>query len=410
MTTTHSEQPNDTVIPILAPLPIRLRPQPGETAESFVIRLAVANHLPPSYLRRLITPGRQGMGPIDPGKLAAVSGRTTEVILRIFGELATRYRPKRTGIAAEQRERARRNSEAKRRRYAAIRRDYNAGMSRRAIERKHNVGWRTVAAALASPVPPPRKKYPNRGRPSLGGLADHVDTFLADHPAASVREIWEHLLDHHHAGVAYTAVNAYVVDRRGPSRRPPPDTLDPMIIWLNGTFGAGKTTTARELTTLLPESRIFDTEEVGLMLRHVLATETVRDFQDWQPWRGLVVAAATQILDYVGGTLIIPQSVLVHRYWHEIRTGLENARVPLHHFVLHAEHDELLRRIETDPTKPNSSWRFERLDDYNAARSWHNQEAHIIDTTDLQPRQVAKLIAAHTEHARAAATDRHPAN
>ncbi|MEU2035680.1 AAA family ATPase [Nocardia amamiensis] len=166
-----------------------------------------------------------------------------------------------------------------------------------------------------------------------------------------------------------------------------------MIIWLNGTFGAGKTTTARELTALLPGSRIFDTEEVGLMLRHVLATETVRDFQDWQPWRGLVVAAATQILDYVGGVLVVPQSVLVHRYWQEIRAGLEEVAVPLHHFVLHAERDELLRRIETDPSEPNSPWRLDHLDEYDAARQWHSQEAHVIDTTALQPREVATFIA-----------------
>jgi hypothetical protein len=173
-----------------------------------------------------------------------------------------------------------------------------------------------------------------------------------------------------------------------------------MIIWLNGTFGVGKTTTARELTALMPGSRIFDTEEVGLMLRHVLATEVVRDFQDWQPWRGLVVAAATQILDYVGGILVIPQSVLVRRYWQEIRTGLENAGVPLHHFVLHADHDELVRRIETDPVMPNSTWRFDHLDDYNAARSWHNQQAHVIDTTTLPPRRVAELVAARADPAR----------
>ncbi|WP_216903387.1 hypothetical protein [Nocardia alni] len=30
---------------------------------------------------------------------------------------------------------------------------------------------------------------------------------------------------------------------------------------------------------------------------------------------------------------------------------------------------------------PNSTWRLEHLDDYDAARSWHSQEAHIIDTT-----------------------------
>ncbi|RDI49963.1 AAA family ATPase [Nocardia mexicana] len=168
-----------------------------------------------------------------------------------------------------------------------------------------------------------------------------------------------------------------------------------MIIWLNGTFGAGKTTTARELATLLPGSRVFDTETVGFMLRHVLASEPVRDFQDWQPWRALVVATATQILDYVGGVLIVPQSVLVHQYWREIRTGLENAGVPLHHFVLHAERDELLRRIETDAIEPGArQWRLEHLEDYDAARAWHGREAHIIDTTGLQPHQVATRIAA----------------
>ncbi|MFX0574571.1 hypothetical protein [Nocardia nepalensis] len=410
MTTTHPEQPNQTVSGTLTPLPVRLRPHPGETAEAFVVRLAVANHLPPSYLRRLITPGRQGMGPIDPAKLAAVCGRTTEVVLRIFGELAARYRPKRSGTAAEQRERVRRNAEAKRRRYAVIRCDYNAGLSRRAIERKHNVGWRTVAAALASPVPPARKKYPDRGRPGLGSLATHIDAFLAEDPTASVREIWEHLLDHHHTAVAYGTVNAYVVELRGPTRPPAPDTLDPMIVWLNGTFGAGKTTTAAELTILLPGSRVFDTEEVGVMLRHVLASEPVRDFQDWQPWRGLVVAAATQLLDYLGGVLIIPQSVLVHQYWQEIRTGLTTAGIPICHVVLHADRDELTRRIQTDPTKGPSQWRFDHLDDYDAARSWHSKEAHVIDTTRLRPYQVAKLVAAHADQFRPATKNRHPAD
>ncbi|WP_433666467.1 ATP-binding protein [Nocardia sp. CA-136227] len=166
-----------------------------------------------------------------------------------------------------------------------------------------------------------------------------------------------------------------------------------MIIWLNGTFGAGKTTTAQELIALLPDSRVFDTEEVGIMLRHVLSSEKVRDFQDWQPWRGLVVAAAAQILDYVGGTLVIPQSVLVQQYWQEIHEGLSSAGIPLQHFVLHAERDELLRRIESDPIMPNSSWRLAHLEDYDAARSWHRRVARVIDTTDLRPQEVAMRIA-----------------
>jgi AAA domain-containing protein len=173
-----------------------------------------------------------------------------------------------------------------------------------------------------------------------------------------------------------------------------------MIIWLNGTFGAGKTTTANELAALLPGSRIFDAEYVGLMLRHVLASEKVDNFQDWQPWRGLVVATATQVLEYVGGLLVIPQTVFVHDYWQEIRTGLENAGVPVYHFVLHAERDELVQRISADTVETSArQWRLDHLDAYEAARSWHSQEAHVIDTTGLQPPQVAKLIDAEVKRA-----------
>jgi adenylylsulfate kinase-like enzyme len=51
-----------------------------------------------------------------------------------------------------------------------------------------------------------------------------------------------------------------------------------MIVWLNGTFGAGKTTTAPEVVTRLPEARIFDPEHVGFLLRQVLP-EPPGDFQ-----------------------------------------------------------------------------------------------------------------------------------
>ncbi len=48
-----------------------------------------------------------------------------------------------------------------------------------------------------------------------------------------------------------------------------------MIVWLNGTFGAGKTTTAAELQTLMPGARVFDPETVGYMLMANLADRPV---------------------------------------------------------------------------------------------------------------------------------------
>ncbi|GAA2428132.1 AAA family ATPase [Streptomyces macrosporus] len=169
-----------------------------------------------------------------------------------------------------------------------------------------------------------------------------------------------------------------------------------MVIWLNGTFGAGKTTTAGELVALLPEARIFDSEQVGSMLRHVLDSVPVDDFQQWPPWRGLVVETIGQLLDYLGGTLVVPQTVLVERYWTEIRDGLAAAGIPVHHVLLHADDAALVHRIETD-TKPESAgagqWRLDRLAAYREALPWLRREAEVVDTTRLPPDRVARTVA-----------------
>jgi hypothetical protein len=167
-----------------------------------------------------------------------------------------------------------------------------------------------------------------------------------------------------------------------------------MIVWLNGTFGAGKTTTARELTSLLPESRIFDAEYVGYMLRdcETLASVPVRNFQDWRPWRPLVVETARRLIDFVGGTLVVPQTVLVQRYWSEIHVGLADAGITVHHFALHTDRDTLTRRIESD-TPAIRDWRLSHLDDYEEALPWLSQQAQLIDTTHTPPPDVARLIA-----------------
>lgn len=60
----------------------------------------------------------------------------------------------------------------------------------------------------------------------------------------------------------------------------------PQVIWLNGAFGAGKTTVARRLASLLPEAMTIDPEDIGGMLRKVVP-EAMRtgDFQDLRVWR-----------------------------------------------------------------------------------------------------------------------------
>ncbi|PCG84712.1 ATP-binding protein [Streptomyces sp. WZ.A104] len=167
-----------------------------------------------------------------------------------------------------------------------------------------------------------------------------------------------------------------------------------MIVWLNGTHGAGKTTTAALVRQMLPDSRVFDAEKVGETLMDITPVLSRTDnFQHWPPWRQLVVETARRVLDYTGGILVMPMTVLVEPYWREISAGLAEHRIPVRHFVLHADQDTLRGRIEGDTDLGPSPFRFAHLEPYaEAARTWLHAEAEVIDTTHLTPAQVAERI------------------
>lgn len=168
-----------------------------------------------------------------------------------------------------------------------------------------------------------------------------------------------------------------------------------MIVWINGTHGVGKTTTSRLVQQLLPDSRVFDAEKVGETLMSVTPGLPPTDnFQNWPPWRPLVVETARRIHDYTGGILVMPMTVLVEDYWREISAGLADHGIPLRHFVLHAEEDELRGRIASDPAYGPSPFRFGYIDAYaEAARAWLHDEAEVIDTTQRSATDAARLIA-----------------
>jgi hypothetical protein len=77
----------------------------------------------------------------------------------------------------------------------------------------------------------------------------------------------------------------------------------------------------------------------------------------------LVVETARRDVDYVGGTLVIPQTVLVREYWEQIRAGFAAADILMRHIALHAEVDTLIGRIERD-TAANRQWRLDHLAQY----------------------------------------------
>jgi chloramphenicol 3-O-phosphotransferase len=168
-----------------------------------------------------------------------------------------------------------------------------------------------------------------------------------------------------------------------------------MIIWLNGTFGAGKTSTARDLQTLLPGSRQFDPEWVGYMLKANLTDLEFTDFQQLPPFRALVPVVMAEVAGLTGQHLIAAQSVLVEKYWRELRDGLDRLSLPVFQVLLHADAEVMTQRIKADEVERGAcQWRLDHLAEYAAARPWMEATADVVvNSTTASVAEVAAVVA-----------------
>lgn len=93
------------------------------------------------------------------------------------------------------------------------------GLSIRELARRFGVHRRDVRLALASPVPPSRKK-PERVSPKMDRWKPVVDGWLADDRTAprkqrhTARRVWQRLVDEHDADVSEGTVRRYVSEVR----------------------------------------------------------------------------------------------------------------------------------------------------------------------------------------------------
>lgn len=177
------------------------------------------------------------------------------------------------------------------------------------------------------------------------------------------------------------------------------------MIWLNGTFGAGKTSTAEQLLQRIPDSRLYDPEEIGTLLHRLLPETADDDFQDIPAWRHLVAETAVVLHAHTGAQLITPMTLLHQKYASEIFDAVTAHGLPLTHILLHADTNELRVRITghdmfpKDPQRNErvQAWRLDHLSDYAEALGWLQESAHVIDTTHLTPSQTADAVLCHLD-------------
>ncbi|MGW3506534.1 NUDIX hydrolase [Streptomyces sp. NPDC000994] len=177
-----------------------------------------------------------------------------------------------------------------------------------------------------------------------------------------------------------------------------------MIVWINGAFGAGKTTTARELIELIPNSTLFDPEVIGGALTYLLPPKhlaEVGDYQDLPIWRRMVIDTAAAMLAELGGTLVVPMTLLRQEHRDEIFGGLAARRIAVRHILLAPAETILRERIahrEVPPDPPDGEirvrqWSYDHIEPYRAAlASWLTADAHPVDTSALTPHETAVRI------------------
>jgi transposase len=106
--------------------------------------------------------------------------------------------------------------------FEEIRRDarLDPSLSVRQLAKRHGVHRRAVRQALASPVPPPRKVYPNRPRPAIDPWVEVIDGWLIGDQTVprkqrhTARRVWQRLVAEHGATLSEVTVSRYVARRR----------------------------------------------------------------------------------------------------------------------------------------------------------------------------------------------------
>lgn len=194
---------NSELPPRFAPLPVRLRPCLGESANSYIRRLARANHLKPSFLHCYLSGPPQWFAKPLLENLAMVAGRSPEALERALADanaLGGTNRPRRRL--------PRRNPFAWRQSLAhRITQEALTGTQIRTLARRYTIRRRDIRFALETSRLTTTVTGPLTD-PVTGELADVIESMISRR--LNGRQIWTELMDHHDYLVTYGSIRHYL--------------------------------------------------------------------------------------------------------------------------------------------------------------------------------------------------------
>ncbi|MEO8482587.1 MAG: AAA family ATPase [Acidobacteriota bacterium] len=173
-----------------------------------------------------------------------------------------------------------------------------------------------------------------------------------------------------------------------------------VVIFINGSFGIGKTTVARNLRARLPGSIVFDPEPVGLALKFLSRWIPLRgrhtdDFQDLVLWRRACVWGV-RLSRRLRTTVIVPMTYSDVSYLREVVTGVETGEPRVLHLCLTAPWSVVEQRIRARAAALGvapSSWTLRRAAECCVAHQSPEFALHV-PTGSRTPEEVASAVMA----------------
>ena len=151
-----------------------------------------------------------------------------------------------------------------------------------------------------------------------------------------------------------------------------------MIIWINGSFGVGKTTIAENLKDRIANSIIYDPEKVGMFLYKTLP-EKKDDFQDYELWRTINYEMLKELYKQ-NEVIIVPMTITNLQYYNEIVGRLQKDGIKILHFILTANKESIIRRLNA---RGNSTeWAYMQVDRCDKAFKDDYLKGQKVDTNN----------------------------
>lgn len=163
------------------------------------------------------------------------------------------------------------------------------------------------------------------------------------------------------------------------------------VLWINGSFSAGKTTVAKLLVDRLENAFLLDPELIGVALRELVPPSVhPGDFQDLRLWRTFTREAVGDAAERFGGDVIVPMTIARVDCFEEVIAPLAK-RVRLDHFTLMATRETILARESARPDE-TGEWARKMIDRVLPALADKRFAKHIDAETQTAPEVAAEIL------------------